>query len=291
MIIDIHAHPFCKEATITPNLDEAIDRMAGSATAGERYEKAKGMLNLLFVHHSIENMVKDMDEAGIDKACIVAMDLSTHYGVQMVTNEDVARIAAQYPDRFIPFASVDPGRGREAIDQLVYAVEELGCRGLKLVPPVQHFDFSDPKHFPLWETALELGILVWTHASHQMSHPDSDARLGQPMLVEPVALKYPDLKLVLGHCGFPWAWEAWSLVVRHPNVYLDISAYHNLYNHMPWDAYSKYEAEDKVLFATDYPLFNFKVVLDALDNVDISDEFKNKIKGENAVKLLELEKS
>ena len=143
-------------------------------------------------------------------------------------NEDLAKLTSAYPDRFIPFAGVDPSMGRVAVDEFAHAVEYLGCRGLKLVPPVQHFDISDPKHDSLWEAALDLDVPVWTHVAHQVSHPDSDARLGHPMLVEAVALRYPDLKIILGHCGFPWPWEAWSLVVRHTNVYLDISAYSDL---------------------------------------------------------------
>jgi len=90
----------------------------------------------------------------------------------------------------------------------------------------------------------------------------------------------------MGHYGFPWPLEAWSLVVRHPNVYIDISAYTQLYNYFPWDAYTKYGAENKVLFATDNPLFGFKETLDALDACDISPEFKEKIKGKNAERLL-----
>jgi len=108
------------------------------------------------------------------------------------------------------------------------------------------------------------------------------------MLVEPVALKFPKLKIILGHCGFPWVWEAWSLVVRHTNVYVDISAFSNLYDHFPWDAYSKYGAEDKILFATDNPLFGFQDTLNALSAVGLSEEFNQKIKGDNAAHLLQL---
>jgi uncharacterized protein len=90
------------------------------------------------------------------------------------------------------------------------------------------------------------------------------------MLVEPVALKYPGLKIILGHCGFPWHWETWSLVVRHTNLYMDISAFANLYHHLPWDAYIKSGAEDKILFASDHPLFGFKETLSALKNVNLS---------------------
>jgi len=258
MIIDVHVHPFCKEATITPSLEEGIKRQMGAARDPARIELATAMLTELFTRRSVHDIVKDMDAAGVDKACIVGMDMSTHYGVQMVTDEDLPALTALYPDRFVPFVSVDPSLGSEA------------------------------KHDPLWEAALGLDIVVWTHCAHQRSHPDSDARWGAPMLVEPVAHKFPDLKIVLGHCGFPWQWEAWSLVVRHPNMYVDISAFPKLYNHMPWDAYSKFDAEHKVLFASDNPLFGFQETLDALDAVDISAEFKQKIKGENAAALLGL---
>lgn len=289
MIIDLHVHPFCKEATVTPSLGEAVRRMFFGASPEQKSLEEYAELGRAFFHNrSLDDIIDDMDEAGIDKACIVAMDLSTHYGVELVTNEDVAKMASAHPDRLIPFASVDPSMGRLAVDRLVHAVEDLGCRGLKLVPPVQHFDFSDPRHHPLWEAALELDILVWTHTAHQKSHPDSDARLGHPMLVEPVTLKYPDLKIVLGHCGFPWPWEAWSLVARRPNVYVDISAYAKLYDHLPWDAYSKFDVEHKVLFATDYPLFGFRETRDALDRVDIPQSFRSKILGENATALLGL---
>jgi hypothetical protein len=286
MIIDVHVHPFCQEATVTPGLEEAVKRMFGRHEPKAR-EMIQGAITLVFTQRTVEDILQEMDEAGVGKACIVAMDLTTQYGVELVTNEDVARIASSHPDRFIPFASVDPSMGRAAVDKLVHAVEHLGCRGLKLVPPVQHFDFSDPKHHRLWEAALDLNIPVWTHTAHQRSHPDSDARLGHPMLVEPVALRYPDLKIILGHCGFPWPWETWSLVVRHANVYMDISAYSNLYNHLPWDAYVKYEAEHKILFATDHPLYSFKDTLNALKNVGLPPDLEKKILSENALRLLE----
>jgi hypothetical protein len=121
-----------------------------------------------------------------------------------------------------------------------------------------------------------------------MSRPDSDARLGHPMLIEPVARKYPKLKIALGHAGVPWIWEAWSVVIRNPNVYLDISAYPDFYNHIPWEAYSRYGAEHKILFATDYPFVDIKETLVALDAVDISTEFKKKILSENAARLLNI---
>ena len=288
MIVDVHVHPLCKEAHVTPNLEEGIQRMFGKHEPKVKREKIKAMFTHQFTHRTVEDIIRDMNEAGVGKACIVPMDVTSHYGVELVTNEDVSRIASAHPDRFIPFASVDPSMGKAAVDKLIHSVKNLKCRGLKLVPPVQHFDFSDPKHYPLWEAALDSDIPVWTHTAHQRGNPDSDARLGHPMLVEPVALRYRKLKIILGHLGFPWQWETWSLVIRHPNVYMDISAYPNLFNHLPWDAYSKYGAEEKVLFGSDYPFPGFKETLKALKEVHLPSDFEKKILFENAMKLLRL---
>lgn len=286
MIIDVHIHPFCKEATVVPGPEEALKRMYGDA--GERFEAITAGFRWIFQEKSLDDIIRNMDEAGIDKAVIVAADYSTAYGTIVVTNEDVSRMSEQHADRFIPFCSVDPSLGRLAVDKLEHAVNELGARGLKLVPPMQGFRFDDPRYDPLWRKAAELDIIVWTHAAHQKSTPGTDARLGQPMLVEPVALKFPDLKLVLGHCGFPWVWESWSLAVRHLNVYVDISAFPDLYDQFPWSAYTASGVEHKLLFATDNPLLNFSDCVKAVKALSISDDFKSAIFEKNARALLQI---
>lgn len=286
MIIDVHIHPFCREATVLPSPEEAIKRMYGGTE--ERFEPLLTGFRWVFEQKSLDDIIREMDEAGIDKAVIVAADYSSAYGTVVVTNEDVARMAALHPDRFIPFCSVDPSWGRVAVDNLEFAVTELGARGLKLVPPMQGFRFDDPRHEPLWHKAAELDIVVWTHAAHQSSTPGTDARLGQPILVEPVAMKFPNLRIVLGHCGFPWVWESWSLAVRYPNVYVDISAFKELYGQFPWDAYTAKGIEHKLLFATDNPLSGFAECVEAVRALPIGNEFKTAIFGTNAQALLRL---
>ena len=288
MIIDFHVHPFCKQATVLPNYQEALQRQFENARSEADKEMVVAILEENFMRRNIDDLIADMDEHGIDKACIVAMDMSTRYGVELVTNADVARFADQFPERLIPFASVDPNMGRLAVDKLAHAVDELGCRGLKLVAPVQNFDIADSRFDPLWDLALDRDIVVWSHCAHQKSHPGSDARLGHPMRVEPLALKYPDMKIVLGHGGFPWTLEAWSLAYRHANVYVDISAYPTLYDQFPWEAYSRHECEHKLLFASDVPLGTFQETLSALKQVGLSEGFLNKILYQNAAELLNI---
>jgi predicted TIM-barrel fold metal-dependent hydrolase len=219
MIIDLHIHPYCREVSLKPGIEEAVCRMYGEKWDKAGLQRMTSQFKALFLERGVKDIIADMDASNIGRACIVALDLTTKYNVEMVDNDDVGKLASMHPDRFIPFASVDPSMGRAAVDKLARAVEEYGCKGLKLAPSLQGFDFSDSKHSPLWETALDLDIVVWSHTAHQAPFAGSDARLSHPMLLEPVAIRYPDLKIVLGHCGFPWA-RTHPKKVLWPNLFV-----------------------------------------------------------------------
>ncbi len=54
--------------------------------------------------------------------------------------------------------------------------------------------------------------------------------------------------------GVPWFWDIYSVILRHPNVCADIFAHPDFYPYFPWDVYSKYNIEHKILFGYDHPL-------------------------------------
>ncbi|MEM2959577.1 MAG: amidohydrolase family protein [Candidatus Jordarchaeaceae archaeon] len=287
MIIDVHTHPVCKDLTPTPDPQTLIKNLFG-----ERAKTARSQMvinGFLFLHQNqtIEDFVKAFTSAGIDKAVIVPMDMTTEYGAQLGTNEDIARMMNKFPEKLVGFSSVDPRR-KDAVQALEHAVKDLKLKGLKLVPPLQKFDISDRKYDPLWEKALDLNIPVWTHAGHQASVPTSVAKYGHPMLIDEVARRYPDLTIIMGHLSAPWFMDAWSLTLRHENVYLDVSVWYSLYPYFPWSAYTDNGIEHKLLFATDFPFTPFNIGIQAVKNLPISEGFKRKILGENAQKLLNI---
>nr|MDO8082633.1 amidohydrolase family protein [Candidatus Freyarchaeota archaeon] len=287
MIIDVHTHPVCKDLTPVPDPNTLIKSMFG-----ERAKTAKSQMvinGFLFLHQNqtIEDFVKAFTSAGVDKAVIVPMDMSASYGTQLGTNEDISRMVNKIPDKLIGFSSVDPNR-KFAVNVLEYAVAKLKLKGLKLVPPLQKFYPNDEKYYPLWEKALELNIPVWSHAGHQSSVPTSVAKYGQPMLWDEVALRYPDLTIIMGHLAAPWYMDAWSICLRHENAYLDVSVWYSLYPYFPWRAFTDNGIEHKLLFATDFPFTPFDVGIKAVKDLPISESFKRKILGENAQKLLNI---
>jgi predicted TIM-barrel fold metal-dependent hydrolase len=77
----------------------------------------------------------------------------------------------------------------------------------------------------------------------------------RPALWDDVAMRHPDLKMILAHLGHPFENEALVVTRKHPNVYLDLSALH----YRPWQLYNslilaqEYGVTSKILFGTDYP--------------------------------------
>lgn len=280
----MHIHPFCKEAT-WDDLKKIASAMGGSDPSKIRYYRAT--MKHFSSKISIDDYITMMDKSGIDKAVIVSFNIKTAYGVCLVTNDDIADFEKRHPDRFIGFAGIDVP-APDAMEQLDYAINSLNLKGVKLVPPVQKFDISDPKYQPLWRKLADSGTILWTHCGHQLSTAGAVARFGHPQLIDKLATENEDLTIIMGHMGTPWFWDTWSVVLRHTNVYVDISAHPDLYQYFPWDAFSKYDLEYKVFFASDHPLCHWNKILPAVKNLPINDTFKRKILGENAAKLFKI---
>lgn len=285
MVIDVHLHPWCKEAHYGDK------KKIADAMAGPNPRKLKGamrMLNAIMEQFTLEGYVTLMDKFNVNKAVIVAYDATTAYGFVMATNQDVAEFVKIYPDRFIGFGCVDIP-AKNAMDQLEYAIRSLGLKGIKLVPPVQKFDYLDKKYDPIWRKMIDLNVPLWTHGGHQASFYGSVAKYGHPLLIDDLASRHKDLIIIIGHMGVPWMWDTWSVVLRHQNVYVDISAYPNLYNWFPWDAFVSEDLSHKILFASDYPLIHYSHIFKAFEKVQISESLKRAILHKNASKLLNLD--
>lgn len=277
-------HPFCKEAT-WPDLDKVAKAMWGTDPA--KLETFRPILDFLSKETSIDDYIDLMDTFGIDKAVVVSFNVTTAYGICLVTNDDLADMISLYPDRLIGFAGIDVP-APDAMDQLEYAITSLELKGIKLVPPVQKFNITDSRYAPLWHKMIDLDIPLWTHTGHQLSTVGSVAKFGHPQLIDDLAMEHNSLKIIMGHMGIPWFMEAWSVASRHPNVYVDISAHPALYSRFPFDLFTKYNAEEKVLFASDHPLCQWSEIIPAIEALPLSNEFREKIMGKNAAKILDI---
>jgi predicted TIM-barrel fold metal-dependent hydrolase len=170
-----------------------------------------------------------------------------------VPNDFVAAHVRRAPERFVFFASIDPGQPGFQ-EELERCHRDLRCQGVKLGPVYQGVHPLDPRCRQIYAYCEKHRLPVLTHMATTFSS-GTPLDYARPVHMDQVAIDFPDLKLVLAHLGHPWEGETIAVIRRNPNVYADLSALF----YRPWQFYNsmrlllEYRAEHKLLFGSDFP--------------------------------------
>lgn len=146
------------------------------------------------------------------------VDSESQLGRRRVPNEEIAEAAQKNPDIMIAFGSIDPHKGKLGAREARRLTEEHGVRGFKFHPTVQGFLPADKMAWPIYEVIAEHKLPAVFHSGH--SGIGSGMRCGgglrlqnsNPMLLEDVAMAFPDMQIIVAHPSWPWQDEALSLV-------------------------------------------------------------------------------
>lgn len=188
----------------------------------------------------------------VDRAIIFTLKHAEAIGID---GDDVVTIEAvrRYPEKFTGFSYVDPRRP-DALERLRHSIEEGGLQGVKYGPIYNGVPLSDPRLTPIFSYCEKNDLPVTMHMGTTYTRLYA-AELGRPLAVEEVALRHPDLKLVMAHMAHPWFEECIAVVRKQPNVYAEISAIYyrrwQFYNVML--AIEEYQVADKIFFGSDFP--------------------------------------
>jgi uncharacterized protein len=233
----IHVQPWWE---LTPHMLETMTR--GRKDADE--------LNVIM--KSPTHLLRRLDADGIDRAVLVNYPSPDIIGFSDRVNEYVAEYCRAAPDRLIPMGGVHPRFTQDAAAEVRRAAE-LGVRALKVHPPHMAIEPNAYLHGlrALYEEAARLKLPVLIHTGTSIFR-GARSRMGEPILVDDVAVDFPSLTIVLAHGGRPlWMEQAFFLVRRFPQVYMDVSS-------IPPKAMLRYfprlaEVADKVIYGSDWP--------------------------------------
>lgn len=227
-------------------------------------------------------------------AVVFTVDATTATGHRSLSSEDIADQAARHPDALLPFGSVDPHKGKTAVDQARRLVTEHGARGFKFHPSLQAFAPNDRQHYPLYEALQELQVPAVFHTGQTgigAGLPGGRGiKLGYsaPMLIDDVAADFPDLTIVMAHPSVPWQDEALSIASHKANVYIDLSGWAPKYFPLQLVQAANTYLRHKVVFGSDFPVITPDRWLTDFQSLDIKPEVRPLILKENATQLLRL---
>lgn len=295
-IIDFHAHPTFSDFSHGPEVDLSrvpsdykIDVLSNPGDMG----MAMAMTSMQYkgkapVTLSSDEYIEHMDENGVELINFLCPVIKGQSAKE--SNERNAKIIRKFDGRAMGSAGFDPNAGEQAIYDIEYAVKELGFKGLKMIGSLLDLDINDRAFYPCFEKAQELGVPVTVHtgAGIVMGCRVSQVR---PILIDDVAFDFPGLKINCAHLGCWDFMDMHSMLMRHKNVYSDLSAWPldaKFMKLVPWDLLEQ-TVSDKLFLGSDYPAAQTSgQAIAAVHSLPVSDTFKEKILGQNAAKFLGL---
>ncbi|HEY7967679.1 MAG TPA: amidohydrolase family protein [Solirubrobacteraceae bacterium] len=229
-------------------------------------------------------------------AVVFTVDDEAGMGRARISNDEVLEMAAANSDVLIPFASIDPHKGKLGVREARRLIAEYeGLRGFKFHPSTQAFMPNDRLAYPLYKVIAEAGKIALFHTGQTgigAGMPGGGGvklKYSNPMLIDDVAADFGDLQIILAHPSFPWQEEALAVATHKPNVYIDLSGWSPKYFPEILIRYTNTLLKHKMLFGSDFPLLTPDRWLADFEKLEIREEVRPLVLKQNAARLLGLD--
>jgi predicted TIM-barrel fold metal-dependent hydrolase len=225
-----------------------------------------------------EDMLKKGKEAGITHFMIFSV------ATKPSQTESINKFIASEADRS---GGIMSGLGTIHPDSAdlkgdIERIIDLGLKGVKIHPDFQGFKLDDYRYLKMYELCEgRLPVLIHTG--------DKRYDFSNPNRLKPILETFTDLTVIGAHFG---GWSIWEKAAQelygYKNLYVDCSS--SLYALTPLKAKSivRLYTADKVIFGTDYPMWNASEEMKRFKALNLTDEENEKILYKNAAKIFKL---
>lgn len=156
--------------------------------------------------------------------------------------------------KLVGFATLNPLRDSVSPDAIRAATVDLGLKGIVLYCSSGKFHPADSRAMRLYESAAKLKLPIFFH-NVATYRSDSVLNYAQPCLLDEVAREFPTLNIIIGSMGLPFLSQTLAMLIKHENVYADLT----ISPQKKWEVYnivvsaSEAGVMDKLLFGSGYP--------------------------------------
>jgi predicted TIM-barrel fold metal-dependent hydrolase len=279
MIIDAHTHLFPEPMRV----------------GREQYFRGEPAFELLYASPKsrlagAEDLIVSMDAHGVDKSVVFGFPWKTERYFQE-NNDYIIAVVHHFPDRLIGLCCMDvdhPAAAKEAerclraglsgVGELAFYQSGIGADALDRLAPIM--DLCREKDAP-----------VMIHTNEPVGHFYPGKTPNTLAEIYGIAKRFPDNRIILAHWGggiFFYSLLKKEVRETLKNVYYDTAASPFLYTPEIYPMASALAGADKILMGTDYPLLSPGRYFREIESVNLSEDQKRKILGENAARLFRL---
>ncbi len=268
---------------MSPIFDAWIQHPTPEFIAQPMFASLRRWMGITEIPDSIppEVTLSALDAAGVNKALTCAW-----YGPDgtPISNDQVAALVRDFPDRFLGAASVDLRKPMDAVRELRRAVKQLGLHALRILPWFWGLPPNDRRYYPLYAECIELQIPFCLQVGH--AGPLLPSEPGRPIpYLDEVACEFPELVIVGGHIGYPWTDEMIAMATKYENVFIDTSAYKPKRYPPALVEFMRGHGAKKVLFGSNYPMIFPADCLAQVEELGLSEQAQRLFLHDNAARI------
>lgn len=273
MIIDVHTHVYPEKI-----VKRAVAKLESASGVQAKTDGAKS------------GLISSMKEAGIDYSLLLPVATSVKQ-VDKINVEAAKTNETAVETGLLSFGGIHPDT--ENYKEVLKQIKSYGLKGIKLHPDYQNTFFEDIRYKRIVEKATELGLYIMVHAGEDIGMPEPIHC--RPEHVLSVLEETGSDKLILAHMGGWRLWDKVEELLAGQKVYFDTAfsidcmpGVEGMLTEEQFIRLVRKHGADKILFGTDSPWSSQKDYVDWMNRIELTEEERRMILGENAKKIVEL---
>ncbi len=244
---------------------------------------------------NVADLFAKMEECGVDHAVVI-----TSYKVDLdrPSVEEILDILANDPRTTVVEGLRWRGDERTDLFSMEERIRDGLVRGIKLYPGYDGYAINDPSLETVYRIAAKHRVPILIHTGDTYS-PTAKVRMAHPLLVDDVAVDYPDVNIVMCHLGNPWFQDAAEVLYKNDNVFADISGLTLGEFSYEFERYVEMRVREMIaymgdpgrqlMYGSDWPLVRMKPYVKFLDDLDFEGEQLENVAWRTAARLFRID--
>ena len=246
-----------------------------------------------------ERLLESMKRSGTDYALIIAGE---SFSKTLPSTEELIEMVKPHKNLFAIAAASPFNISATRLNELESYIKSGKVKGIKLFPGYEHYYAPDERLTGVYELSLRFNIPIIFHTG-LLWDPEKKGliKYSNPLAIDEVATKFPDLKIVIAHMGNPWAEDCAAVVYKNKNIYVDISGFFTDFGGpFPKEEKNSFLAyiekiggivdnlKQRMLYGTDWPLCDMKEYVKIASAIKLTPEERELLFWKNAANLFNL---
>jgi len=238
-----------------------------------------------------------MDEIGVDHAVVIT---SYKTDLDRPSVEELLGVLEDNPRITIVEGLRWRGESRSDLFSLEERIRDGLVKGVKLYPGYDHYPINDPSLESVFRIAAKYDVPVMIHTGDTYAKT-AKVRMAHPLLVDDIAVDYPDVRFVMCHLGNPWFQDAAEVLYKNDNVFADISGLTLGEFTYEFERYVAMRLKDMItymgdpgkqlMYGSDWPLVRMKPYVKLLHELNFEPEQLENVAWRTAARLFRIDEN